>query len=136
MTGRHQELVPVCKEPFGEAFNAPVSVATPWPVEHGKNCWYCDGLDLLSFCNERWVVFRLELTHRVIVSKSFRVRNRDELKTRVRWDPGEEVNGLSDDAHQCCNFAALQLLQCALLIDQNLIDLNTETLEYDRSGQT
>src|SRR5262249_34259658 len=79
MTGCNQELVPICKQPFSKAFDSAVSVATPWPVEHGKNCWYCDGLDLLSFCNKRWVVFRLELTHRVIVGKDFGVRNRNEV---------------------------------------------------------
>jgi len=57
------------------------------------------------------------------------------MKAGVRWDSDEEVNWLSDDVHQCRKFAALQLLQSALLVDQNLIDLNTETLEYDRSCQ-
>src|SRR5436305_13107818 len=104
MTGRHQEPVPVCKEPFREAVNAPVSVATPWPVEHGKNGWYCDGLDLLPFCNERWIVFFLELTHGVVIGKGFRVSNRDEVKTGVRRDSGEEVNWLSDHAYQCIDF--------------------------------
>src|SRR4051812_6077253 len=136
MTGRNQELVPIRKQPFGEAFNAPVSVAASWPVEHGKNCRYCDSLDLLSFRNERWVVFRLELTHRVVIGKGFRVRNRDEVETGVWWDSGEEIDRLSDDAHKCLDFTTSQLLQSALLVDQDLIDLNAETLEYDRSCQT
>src|SRR5262249_38668230 len=134
--GRNQDLVPVGKEPFGKALMARVSVAPPWPFEHRKNRRYCNCIDRLSISNKRRIVLRLKLTQRVVVCKRFRERNRDEMKTGVRWDSGKEVNWLSDDAHQCRNFAALQLLQSALLVDQNLIDLYADTLKYNCSWQT
>src|SRR5207237_8160065 len=95
MTGRHQELVPVCKKPFGKASNASVSLASLWPIEHGKNCWYCNSLYLLSFCNKRRVVFRLELTHRVIVGKGLGVWNWNEVETGVRRVSRDEVKRIS-----------------------------------------
>ena len=58
------------------------------------------------------------------------------METGVRRDSREEVNRLSDDPHQCIDFSTSQLLQSALLVDQDLIDLNPETLEHDRSCQT
>src|SRR5262249_2186593 len=127
---------PLGKELLDEAFDAPVSVATPPPVEHGKNGRHRDGIDLLSFRNERRIVFRLELTQGVVVCERFRERDWDEVKAGVRWDSGEEVDWLSDDAHQCRNFAGLQLLQCARLVDQDLLDLDAEALEGDRPCQT
>src|SRR5262245_36986922 len=117
MSRRSQRLVLMPEEPLGKTLDAAISIATSWPVEHGKNGWHCDGLDLLSFCNERRVIFRLELTHGVVVGKGFRVRNRHEVKTGVRRDSGEEVNGLSDNTHQCRNFPAAQFLQSALLVN-------------------
>src|SRR5262249_51202583 len=61
MTGRDQELVPLGEEPLDKAFDATVSVATPRPVEHGKNRRHRDGIDFLPFRNERRIVLRLEL---------------------------------------------------------------------------
>src|SRR5260221_12115867 len=135
MTGWDQELVPLGEEPLDEAFDAPVSVATLPPVEHGKNRWHRDGINLLSFGNEGRIIFRLELTEGVVVCERFRERDRDEVKPGVRWNSGEEVDGLSDDAHQCRNVAGWQLLQCALLVDQALLDLHAETLEDNRPCQ-
>src|SRR4029453_4433741 len=57
MTGRDQELVPLGEEPLDEAFDAPVSVATPPPVEPGKNRRPRDGVALLSFATRRGLVF-------------------------------------------------------------------------------
>src|SRR5262249_57230102 len=119
-----------------KASNAQIGVAPPGPVEHRKTRRYCNCIDRLSISNKRRIVLRLKLTQRVVVCKRFRERNRDEMKTGVRWDSGKEVNWLSDDAHQCRNFAALQLLERALLVDQNLIDLYAETLKYNCSCQT
>src|SRR5262249_40202430 len=134
--GANQVWARFCKAPFGKVLNAAVSAAPPWRVNHRKNRRYCNRIDRLSISNKRRIVLRLELTHRVVVCKRFRERNRDEVKAGVRWDSGEEVNWLSHDAHQCRKFAALQLLQSALLVDQNLIDLHAKTLEDNCSCQT
>jgi hypothetical protein len=84
MTGRDQELVPFCEEPLGKAFDAPVTVASFRPVEHGKNSRHRDSIDLLPFPDERRIVFRLELTQGVIVCESFRERDRDEVESGGR----------------------------------------------------
>src|SRR5258708_16347447 len=116
MAGGHLELVPLGEKPFRETFDAPVSVATPRPVEHGKNCRHRDGVDLLSFRNKRRVVLVLELTHRVLICERLRERDSAEFKPGSRWDPGEEVDRLPYAAHECFNLSGLQLLPCALLV--------------------
>src|SRR4029077_18740850 len=93
------------------------------------------GVNGLAFGDQRRIIFRFELAHGVIVGKHLRERDRNEVKTRVWRDAAEEVDWFADDAHQRRNFAGLPLPQPALLIDQDLLDIDAKALEYDRPSQ-
>src|SRR5262249_42943489 len=135
MAGRDLETVPLREQPLDEALDASVAVAPLRPVEYGENCRHRDGVDSLAFGDQRGIIFRFELAQRVIVGKHLRERDRNEVKARVWRDAVEELDWFGDDAHQRRNFAGLQLLQPALLIDQDLLDVDPKALENDRPGQ-
>jgi hypothetical protein len=121
MAGRDQKLVPMGEEPLGEALNAAVPVASFRPVEDGKNRRHCNRIDRLPIRNERWVVFALEFAQSVEVCKRLRERDWDKMKSRIRWNPGEKFDWLSNDAHQSGDFAGSQFLKCSWLVDQDLL---------------
>src|SRR5262245_46423347 len=135
MARRGLETVPLREQPLDEALDPSVAVTALRPVEHCKNCRHRNGVDLWTFGDQRRIIFRFELAHRVIVSKNLRERDRNEVKARVWRDAAEELDRFADDAHQRRNFAGLQLLQPALLINQDLLDLDAKALENDRPGQ-
>src|SRR3954447_10781890 len=136
MSGRSQELIPLSEETLCETLDAAVSIAISRPIKYGKNRGHRDRIDLLVCRKEGRIVFRFKFARGVVVFECFRERDRDEVKARVGWDSGEEINRLPDHPYQRRNFAGSQFLQCALLVDQNLFNLYAQPLEHDCSCQT
>ena len=101
------------EKPLSETLDAPVSITSFPPVEHRKNRRHCNRINRLSIRNKRRIVFRLELTQSIVVREYLCEWDRDQVKSRVRWNSGEEVDWLPDHAHERGNFTGLELLQCS-----------------------
>ena len=117
MSGRNQELIPLSEETLCKTLDTAVSIATSRPIKYGKNRGHGDRIDLLVCRKEGGIVFLFKFARGVVVLECFRERDRDEMKARVGWDSGEEINRLPDYPHQRRNFTGLQFLQRALLVD-------------------
>src|SRR5215216_2711878 len=135
MAGRDLEPVPLGEQLLDEALDASVTIASLLPIEDGENRRHRDRVDLLSFGDEGGIVLRIQLAQGVIVGERLGERNRNDMQAGVLGDPGQEIDRLADHAHQGGNLPGSQLLQGALLVDRDLLDLHAQALENNRSGQ-
>src|SRR5262249_43315498 len=135
MPRRLAELVPVAEHAFDEPRRAPVAVMTFRPVEHSEHRRNRKRVDPAAFGNESRVVFVGEFTDRVVIGKRLRERDRQQMVARVLGQLYERVDRFIDLPHERGNLAGLELLHRGRVVEEQLLDLDTEALEDDAAGE-